>query len=196
MLIIGDLSVMNDAEIKFLKVYQFYQGNGNKALKACGIEENHLNLWMEDDDFAQNFYSIRSEIASYLLSEFRFNYLKMVQNLVVNGCREKQVTRTTQTNKNGVTTIRSSSKTTIKMIPESYIKNLLNYENVENSINNLAQQGLIPKSIARKFLTTAYEYQSKLQECFGTDEDSDKLSDEKAIALVKQALLGSGEEIS
>lgn len=77
-----------------------------------------------------------------------------------------------------------------------FIKNLLNYDNIENSINNLAQQGLIPKSIARKFLTTAYEYQSKLQQCFGTDEDSDKLSDEKAIALVKQALLGSGEEIS
>lgn len=186
---------MNDAQIKFLRVFQFYQGDRNKTLKACGIEENHLSLWMEDDDFTQNFNGTQSEIIQNILSDFRFNYIRMVQELIVKGYKESTVIRTFQTTKNGVATIKKSSKHTRKMIPHAYLKDLLNYNNVENSINNLAQQGLIPRSMARRFLSTAQEYQSKLASCFAADDSNDKFSDERAIKVIKQALLGSDGEI-
>jgi hypothetical protein len=186
---------MNDAQIKFLRVFQFYQGDRNKTLKACGIEENHLSLWMQDDDFVQNFNGTQNEIIQNILTDFRFNYIRMVQELIVKGYRETETSWKSETSKNGVTTLNWGRKKKLKMIPHSYLKDLLNYNNVESSINNLAQQGLIPRSMARRFLSTAQEYQSKLAACFGDNDDDSKFSDERAIALIKQALLGNGEEI-
>lgn len=151
---------------------------------------------MRDDDFNRQFNIIRSEIIHEQLAEFRILIARQLNQLLTRGYEETVTTRTTTTNKNGRTTIKKTTKTVRKPVPIVMVKDLLLSESFETSVINLSQKGVIPKTIARNLLSTANEYTNKLQSAFGVDSSDDNSNDEKTIGLIKQALIGSSEDIN
>lgn len=187
---------MNQNQISFLQSYQNNNGDIRSAITDNGLELNHYRLWMQEDEFKQQFKIIRTEIIYEQLAEFKVLIVQQLNQLLSRGYEEKTVTRTTTTNKNGRTTVKQSVKITRKPVPIAMIKDLLKSESLEASIINLSEKGVIPKTIARNLLSTANQYTQKLRGAFGVESEDNKMNDEKTIALIKQALIGSGEEIN
>lgn len=156
----------------------------------------HWKIWMEDDVFAQKFNRIRSEIIHELEQENRIEATRKLHELLNKGYEETtEITRIITTSKNGKAAIKRNKKTIRKQVsPINFLREFKG-ETFEKSLQNLLESGVINNSISRKILSTVNEYQEKLKACFGEDEGSEKMGDEKAIALVKQALLGKGNEI-
>ncbi|NJO62527.1 MAG: hypothetical protein HC836_31160 [Richelia sp. RM2_1_2] len=150
---------------------------------------------MEDDVFAQKFNRIRSKIIQELDQENRLIAIRKVHELLNKRYEETtEITRVTTSNKNGKFTIKTNTKTIKKQVPPINILREFKGETFEKSLQNLLDCGVINNSTSRKILSTVNQYQKALKACFGEDEGSG-MDDEKAIALVKQALLGKGNEI-
>lgn len=155
----------------------------------------HWKIWMEDDVFAQKFKRIRSEIIQELDQENRLIAIRKVHELLNKRYEETtEITRVTTSNKNGKFTIKTNAKTIKKQVSPINILREFKGETFEKSLQNLLDCGVINNSTSRKILSTVKQYQKALKACFGEDEGSG-MDDEKAIALVKQALLGKGNEI-
>ena len=187
--------MLNNSQMVFLQLYRDTMGDVGLALHQSNLELNHFRNWMYESEFNREFNITRTEIVNDQLAEFRILIVRQLNRLLSQGYTETTTIRTTTTNKNGKTTIKKSTKTVRKPIPIVMVKDLLLTESFEKSVLNLSEKGIIPKAIARNLLSTANEYTNKLQSAFEVDTQNEDLNEEKTIALIKQALIGSVEDI-
>jgi hypothetical protein len=76
-----------------------------------------------------------------------------------------------------------------KGIPPQMIAIAIQQNTIVQALNVLTNQGILPEAIARKIMAKSEEISKEMQAAFSTDENTEQMTQAKAIELMKIAVL-------
>lgn len=186
---------LSDTQNEFL--YKFYNNCGSirQTLDEIGLEYVHFRTWLKDVYFLAKFEETRLDVNRFLTIDNESMAKRRLNELLHDGIVEIEEVSFVQLDSEDRVVNQSTATKVKRKVAIDALKQVLGEKSTEHCINVLAERGILSRAVARKLLSTGIEYQQKLQESFGDNENNDKMNDEKAICLVRQALLGTNEEI-
>lgn len=185
---------LSEEQKRFLERLKRNKLDIDSTLQSMGLDTVHLMAWQENKEFDLEYRSVVRAIIQYLNQENYINGIRKLNDALINGTREytsKEITLY-DTENNYVGTKRENSQKYIKT-PAWAIKEAMKESSLETAINQLANEGVLPSTVARKILVEADKITKALQDSFEISSDADMLTEKKAIALIKQAVLNAHE---
>jgi hypothetical protein len=186
---------LSETQANFLSRYYNNLGSIKEALEDLGLDYLHFRQWLNDKYFVIKFDEMKRDVHRFLALDNESIAKRELNNLLHNGIIEIEEITFEEVGLDGQIIKSSTARKVKRKTALDAIKQVFGDKSDEYCINKLAERGILSKVAARKVLSLGNEYQLKIQNCLGDDEKGDKMNDEKAIVLVKQALLGKGEEI-
>ncbi|NJM20425.1 MAG: hypothetical protein HC907_17805 [Richelia sp. SM1_7_0] len=186
---------LSETQSNFLSRYYSNLGSIKDALDDLGLDYLHFRNWLNDNYFKAKFEEMKIEVGIFLRHDNDGLAERQLNHILHNGIQEIEIIEYEEVDHTGEIVRTSKATKTKSKVSLEAIKQQLGEKTTEYCIKVLAERGILDKTIARRLLSTANEYQLKLQSSFGNNENSDRLTDEKSIAIVKTALLGSGNSI-
>lgn len=197
---------LNQIQSTLLAEYINAKGDLNIALNQCGLQYNDFYNWFVTDKNFQKGYQITQEnLTRCIKSENKMLSIRRLNEMLVNGVihneftnhevtRNKSIKLKTETGEEYIEVIPETTKTSNYKqkdlgVPLQAILASIKEENIEASINNLAQNNILPPDTCRSLLKIINEYQLKIQGVFDSEIDSGRISEKDAIKYIKNALL-------
>ena len=185
---------LSEAQNRFLERLKRNKLDIEGTLESMGLDTVHLMAWQENPEFDLEYRSVVRQIIQYLNQENYVNAIRKLNDALINGTREytsKEISLY-DTENNYIGTKRENSQKYIKT-PAWAIKEAMKETSLETAINQLANEGVLPTTVARKILLEADKITKKLQDSFEVSSDADLITEQKAITLIKQAVLNTNE---
>lgn len=185
---------LSETQSNFLSRYYSNLGSIKDALDDLGLDYIHFRTWLNDKYFKAKYEEMKIEVGIFLRDDNQ-NVAKRELNYILhNGIQEIEVIEYEEIDREGEIIRTSKATKTKRKVSLEAIKQQLGEKTTEHCIKVLAERGILDKTIARRLLSTANEYQLKLQSSFGNEQKTDQLDEKRAILLVKQAVLGENIE--
>ena len=186
---------LSETQENFLSNYYNSLGNLQESLDNLGLEYLHFRSWLKDINFKAKFSEMQLDVNEFLTIENRAIANRRMNTILKEGIIETEEISCVEVDSNDEIVRALTTRKVKRKEPLEVMKTIFSEKSTEYAINLLAERGVLAKPIARKLLSTANEYQQKLQDSFEIDNQDDMINDTKTIALIKQAVIGTGEEI-
>lgn len=176
----------------FLSRYVNSKADVYNSLQSMGLEIEHLISWTANPLFDLAYRQARQKVILWLNQENYTTALRKLNEILENG-----VIHHTVTHEYSPILEAWVEKRTVKTsgVPSWAIKEGLKESNITKAIQQLSNEGVIPMSTARRLHQTASKITTELQQAFGENNAEEQHTDQKVVSLIKQAVLGSLEEI-
>ena len=187
---------LTETQSNFLSRYYNSLGDLQKSLNDLGLEYLHFREWLKTPYFKMKFNEMQLEVNEFLTIENTSIAKRRINTILKEGLIETEEISCIELDSNNEVVRELTTRKIKRKEPVEAIRSILGEKSTEYAINLLSERGVLAKPIARQLLSTANEYQQKLQDSFELNkEDANINNDEKTIALIKQALIGSLEDI-
>lgn len=190
---ITNTDALSEVQKQFLKEF-LRDGDLNASLERVGIDMVLYLSWRKTKLFDSRFKEVRSLYFSTLREMARDAALKNMYEAIEDGfITEKKVERTKIWSEKLQEFVENSRITiTQKEVPFAYYKEFLGANKLEEAINQLMVEGAITQDQARDLVSISEEAAQRSQDVFNkTNEDDKQISDRKAIAILKTAIMGA-----
>lgn len=183
---------MLEEQKKFLSRYLNSKGDFYGTLNSLNLETEHFLSWRESVEFDLAYRGAMRKIQELLRHENYMMSLQVCNKILTEGGQiEEKFEQIHNIDNDGVSTFSAKRTTINKGVPGWVIKASLTENNLIKAINELSTEGVLPSSISKKLLATSERLTSDFQSVFDGDNKSETISNEKAVALIKQAILGA-----
>lgn len=182
---------LSEEQKRFLERLKRNKLDIDTTLQGMGLDTVHLMAWQENPQFDLEYRSVVRAIIQYLNQENYINAIRKLNDALVNGTREynsKEIALYDSEN-NYIGTKRENTQKYIKT-PAWAIKEALKESNLEKAINQLANEGILPSAIARRIIAESDKITKALQDSFEITSDSEMITEQKAIGLIRAAVMG------
>lgn len=186
--------MLNETQQRFLERYMQSRGDQYTALDDLGLSLNHLLMWRENPEFEIAYRRVTSNIITHLRQESFLLATKKINEAVRNGIVQETITHQHDIDSDGRGTYSLKKQFKNLGVPPAYLKLAMAENAITKAIQTLANEGVIPSSIAKKILQRAELISNEMAESFEAQEDNSAISEQKIIAYIKQAVLQGSEE--
>jgi hypothetical protein len=185
---------ITEEQERFLIRYVNSQGKFYDTLESLGLELIHFLAWREDDDFDYAYRNASRQIAQFIKEQNKMIALQEINKALVDGITHESVTNIHIIEPDGNTQFQAKKQVVKRGIPAWAIKAAIREDNIVQAIATLVNEGVLPTPMARKLLAISERLTSDFQAVFDIQDTKESISDRKAIALIKAAILGAKEE--
>lgn len=197
---------MLEIQQRFLERFKNYRADTLKTLDDLGLEFAHFLSWRENTEFDLAYRKTVQQITQQLRQESFLNAHRRVHDGLIHGVRTETYTNSwrTATDKDGIPILNDDGEelkilstkrvSKISAPPVEYLKIALTENSIARAITELANEGVLPEPIARRIIQRTDSITKELMNCFEVDETSNLLTEQKAIALIKAAVLNNENE--
>lgn len=192
---------MIEQQLVFLERYLNEKGDVDKVLKSMSLEMNHFLSWRKDREFDSKYKDTQRVLISHLNCENYIMGLRRLNEILNKGYQEEVVSvkqRVIQKpiladddddNIVSIVEYEVDRKSIKKPIPPQMISLALQQNSLIQAINTLSTQGILPDKVARQLMAKSEEIANQMQSVFEAKDDNQKMSENKAIELIKKAIL-------
>lgn len=182
---------LNDTQNLFIQKFICSRGDIYKTLESLGLDLVHLLAWRENVEFEELYRDVTNKIILHLRQESFLISVQKINDVVKNGVKEE-----TFTQEHGVDFAGNNyfkAKKTVKNIgvPANYLKLALSESSITKAIQVLANEGVLPMSLAKEIMQKADNISSDIAKSFDRENDNgaNLISEQKIISYIKQAVL-------
>lgn len=186
---------MLEIQQKFLERFKNYRADTLRTLSELELEFAHFLSWRENAEFDLAYRKAVQQVTNQLRQESFLNAHRRIHEALLHGIKSETFTNSwkTVTDENGeeVQLLNTKRVTKLSTPPVEYLKIALTENSIAKAITELANEGVLPESIARKIVQRTDSITKELMDCFEVDNSSNLLTEQKAIALIKAAVLNN-----
>lgn len=177
---------------RFLSRYINNNGDFYKTVDSMGLDPAHIVSWQQVyKDFDEEFRKTKRIVLQHLKDENYMIAMLRINEILRDGVTQHSVTQKHRViNENGDSEFETIRTTKHLGVPIAAIKMALQESSIVKAVDTLSAEGVIPSAIARKILQAANKISNEIIESFEVSSDAEYINDKKAIALIKQAMLG------
>lgn len=187
---------LTNEQQRFLSRYVNNKGDFYKTVESMGLDAAHIISWQQNyKEFDNTFRETKRIVLQHLKDENYMMAILKINDALING-----VTHHTVTQKHRVVDDKGNSEFEVTRtskqvgVPSWAVQEALKESSIVKAVNTLSAEGVIPASIARRILQSANKISEEIVASFDVSPDSEFISDKKAVALIKQAILGASED--
>jgi hypothetical protein len=187
---------MTNEQQRFLSRYINNKGDFYKTVESMGLDAAHILSWQQNyKEFDKTFRETKRIVLQHLKDENYMMAALRINDILVNGLTHHTVTQKHRVIDDEGNSEFEVTRTSKQLgVPSEYIKMALQESSIVKAVNTLSAEGVIPASIARKILQSAEKISKEIIDSFDIDSNSEYLSDKKAIALIKAAVLSGSDD--
>lgn len=192
---------LSEEQQKFLGRYVNNKGDFYKTVDSLGLDLSHITSWqLANADFANAYKHAKQTVIEHLKQENYMVSLLRVNDALINGVQQHIITQKHRIGGVGETGEQLSefevTRTTKNLgVPGWAINQALAESSIVKAVHTLASEGVIPTAVARRILQSANRITTDIKASFDVAApDSEFINEQKAIALIKMAVLGAGDE--
>lgn len=176
----------------FLSAYN-QTGNIETTLSTVGIEMNHLLAWcQESPNFDIEYRKAKRFYISHMRSNGYMLALQTVHDTIVAGCiKEHTIEQSSKLDKEGNQYFETKLKTVTRPVPFAYLQLMLQESSLMGAIQRMSDEGLLTSTQYKQLMSLSDDISNKGQQIMLGDSNADTLTEDKAVALIKQAMLGN-----
>lgn len=186
-------SSLTNAQQNFLSVFS-RTGDVDKALDKIGVEMQHLLTWCQQHkEFDLEYRRIKKFFVTHVKEKCYLMAIQQIHDMLVEGhTTEKHIVQKSTMNGDGdLTGFETTMKTVEKPIPMAVYQYVLQESSLLRAIQQLANEGLLSSDQYKKLINIADDITERSQTIFSNETGGDQMSEAKAIALIKTAIVGT-----
>lgn len=184
--------MLSDEQIKFINNYCNSRGDYYGTLELMGLSVYHFLAWCENPIFKETYAKVKRQVIENLRDENHQLGLLRLNDILINGVEQKTIQQkhiVKGTNSSFITT-----RTTKNLgIPGWAILAAIEKTKIEKAIDALADEGVLPREMAIKVIDRASRISDDIRETLASNSEA-MMNESRAIALIKQAVLGAVNE--
>lgn len=182
--------MLTETQNRFLVRYANFKGDAYKALDSLGLEVNHLMNWRMNKNFDLEYRKKSQEVLSFLNQENYMNGVRQLNTILINGIVQESISYKKEIDAEGNEKYITTKTEKRLGVPLEAIKLAISHDDIIRAVNTLQNQGILPNEISNNILIHSEEIAAKMRSSFDTENDGDKLDDERVVNLLKSAVLG------
>lgn len=184
--------MLSDEQIKFLNNYCSSRGDYYGTLELMGLSVYHFISWSENPIFKETYNKVKRQVIEALKDEnYQLGLLKL-NHILLNGIEQRTVQQKHIVRGN-VSSFVTTRTTKNLGIPGWAILAAIERTKIEQAIDTLADEGVLPREIAIRVIDKVSKISDDIRESLSSDSDI-SINESRAIALIKQAVLGAVNE--
>lgn len=188
--------MLTEEQQRFLLRYTNNKGDFYKTVESMGLDIAHIMNWQQvSPEFDKTFRYTKQAVIQHLKEENYVTALLKVNDALVNGVKQFHVAQKHRVIGAAGESEYEVTRTTKDMgVPSWAITAALQEQSIVKAVNTLANEGVLPSPVARRILQAANQISRQIVESFDIDAGSEFINDKKALALIKEAVLGGTGE--
>jgi DNA-binding transcriptional ArsR family regulator len=176
---------------RFINRYINSKGNFYQTIDSLGLELAHVLSWQETNLYFSKAYSeAKQQILCFLREENYITAVRELNEVLKNGVSVHSVTQKHKSSEKDGDSFEVTKSTKNLGVPMSAISEALKESSIVKAVNTLANEGVIPTTIAKRILQAASKISVDITTAFDVEKETEYVDESKAIALIKAAVLG------
>lgn len=182
---------------KYLATYAETLGNTDECLEACNMQRLHLAAWLNEPIFKTTFSKVSKEVFFMLKSENEMLAMKNLNADLKRGYTFESVTKTKSRDSDTGSFEESETQFKKRSLTPAHYALAMGKNTFLEAVETLAKEGVLSDDQAKRLLSVTEELTAKAVKIMSNDSGQKMNNEEKAVAALKQALIGvlEGAEI-